>query len=144
MADKRKMKKIIEIVSELDCTTAYTDLKHDESGGICVFMGSVRNQTNQESVNQLYFEAYEKMALSEMHKIADNALEQWNLQKVVIKHVTGLKNVGEPVVLVGASAPHRDHCFEACRFLIDTLKQTVPIWKKEFFENKQIWVSAHP
>jgi molybdopterin synthase catalytic subunit len=138
------MEKIIKIVSELDCATAYDDLKHPECGGICVFMGSVRNQTHQEAVNQLYFEAYEKMALSEMHKIADQALHQWELKKVVIKHVTGLKQVGEPVVLVGASAPHRGHCFEACRFLIDTLKEKVPIWKKEFFKNKQVWVSAHP
>lgn len=138
------MKKKIEIVLELDCTTAYEELKHPESGGTCVFIGSVRNQTKQEAVNQLEFEAYEKMALSEMHKIADKALADWNLNKVVIKHVTGLKEVGEPVVLVGASSPHRDACFEACRFLIDTLKETVPIWKKEFFKNKQVWVSAHP
>lgn len=138
------MKKIIEIVANLNCSSAYEDLNDPDSGGVCVFIGSVRSQTNNEEVNQLHFEAYDKMALKEMHKIADEALQNWKLQKVVIRHVTGMKQVGEPVVLVGASAPHRDNCFEACRFLIDTLKERVPIWKKEFFKNKEVWVSAHP
>jgi molybdopterin synthase catalytic subunit len=84
------------------------------------------------------------MALKEMDKIASAAAQKWNLNKVIIRHAVGLKNVAEPVVVVGASSAHRDACFEACRYLIDTLKETVPIWKKEMFENKTVWVSAHP
>ena len=79
-----------------------------------------------------------------MGKIADTALAKWGLNKVVIRHAVGEKSVEEPVVIVGASSAHRDACFEACRFLIDTLKETVPIWKKEKFKNKSVWVSAHP
>ncbi|XLS27450.1 molybdenum cofactor biosynthesis protein MoaE [Flavobacteriaceae bacterium M23B6Z8] len=138
------MKKIIEIVDVINCTDVYQVLGDPESGGICVFIGTVRNQTNTEPVNQLHFEAYDKMALREMHRIADAAFEKWQLQKIVLRHVTGSKEVGDPVVLVGASSAHRDNCFEACRYLIDTLKEKVPIWKKEFFKNKEVWVSAHP
>lgn len=138
------MKKIIEIVNDINCTDAYSVLTDPGSGGICIFIGSVRNHTANEPVNRLHFEAYNRMAISEMHKIADKAFEKWKLQNVILRHVTGSKEVGEPVVLVGASSAHRDSCFEACRFLIDTLKEKVPIWKKEFFKNKEVWVSSHP
>ena len=138
------MDKIIEIVKELDTNKVYQELSHPQSGGICVFVGSVREITNNEQVMALEFETYESMALKEMHKLADAALEKWNLNKVVIKHAIGKKEVEDPVVIVGASSAHRTACFEACRFLIDTLKETVPIWKKEMFKNKSVWVSAHP
>lgn len=138
------MKKIIEIIDHIDPTSVYTELSHPESGGICVFFGAVRNSTQGNEVTKLYFEAYKSMALKEMEKIADEALATWNLNKLVIKHAIGDKKVEEPVVIVGASSPHRDDCFSACRFLIDTLKERVPIWKKEFFENNEVWVSSHP
>ncbi len=138
------MKKYIEIVDQIDTSTVYAQLSHPHSGGICVFVGAVREFTAQQEVVGLEFETYEKMALKEMEKIADKAIEKWNLQKVVIKHAVGMKNVEEPVVIVGASSAHRSECFEACRFLIDTLKETVPIWKKELFKDKTVWVSAHP
>ncbi|WP_027077607.1 molybdenum cofactor biosynthesis protein MoaE [Maribacter antarcticus] len=138
------MKKYIEIVDQIDTSTVYAQLSHPHSGGICVFVGAVREFTAQQEVVGLEFETYEKMALKEMEKIADKAIDKWNLQKVVIKHAVGMKNVEEPVVIVGASSAHRSECFEACRFLIDTLKETVPIWKKELFKDKTVWVSAHP
>jgi molybdopterin synthase catalytic subunit len=138
------MKKYIEIVDQIDTSTVYAQLSHPHSGGICVFVGAVREFTAQQEVVGLEFETYEKMALKEMEKIADKAIEKWNLQKVVIKHAVGIKNVEEPVVIVGASSAHRSECFEACRFLIDTLKETVPIWKKELFKDKTVWISAHP
>ncbi|MDC6389860.1 molybdenum cofactor biosynthesis protein MoaE [Maribacter sp. PR1] len=138
------MNKIIEIVSSLDTNQVYAELSHPNSGGICVFFGAVREFTNNEQVTGLEFETYEAMALKEMNKLADTALEKWGLNKVVIKHAIGKKEVQEPVVVVGASSAHRSACFEACRFLIDTLKETIPIWKKEIFKNKSVWVSAHP
>ncbi|MDO1514216.1 molybdenum cofactor biosynthesis protein MoaE [Maribacter confluentis] len=138
------MKKVVEIVDVIDTAKVYTELNHVESGGICVFVGTVREFTNQEQVIALEFETYRDMALKEMEKIADTAIEKWNLNKVVLRHAVGEKGVAEPVVIVGASSAHRDACFEACRFLIDTLKETVPIWKKEKFKNKSVWVSAHP
>jgi len=138
------MKKYIEIVDKIDTSTVYAQLSHPHSGGICVFIGAVREFTDAQEVVELEFETYEKMALKEMEKIADIALEKWSLEKVVIKHAVGMKKVEEPVVIVGASSAHRSECFEACRFLIDTLKETVPIWKKEMFKDKTVWVSAHP
>lgn len=137
-------KKIIEIVDIIDTSQVFTELSDAHSGGICVFVGTVREFTKGEEVVSLEFETYKKMALKEMDKIAIDAMKKWSLNKVIIRHAIGLKKVEEPVVIVGASSPHRDACFEACRYLIDTLKETVPIWKKEMFENKTVWVSAHP
>ncbi|WP_419210995.1 molybdenum cofactor biosynthesis protein MoaE [Maribacter sp. X9] len=138
------MKKVIEIVDIIDTAQVYQELSDAKSGGICVFIGTVREFTNDEEVVALEFETYKTMALKEMEKIADKAIEKWQLNSVVIRHAVGEKGVKEPVVIVGASSAHRDACFKACRFLIDTLKETVPIWKKEKLKNKSVWVSAHP
>jgi len=138
------MKKIVEIVDVIDTSQVFTELSDAHCGGICVFVGTVREFTQGEEVVSLEFETYKKMALKEMDKIAVDAMEKWKLNKVIIRHAVGLKKVEAPVVVVGASSAHRDACFEACRYLIDTLKETVPIWKKEMFENKTVWVSAHP
>lgn len=137
-------KKIVEVVDEIDTSQVFRELSDARSGGICVFVGTVREFTRGEEVVSLEFETYEKMALKEMDKIASDAVKKWKLNKVIIRHAVGLKEVEAPVVVVGASSAHRDACFEACRYLIDTLKETVPIWKKEMFENKTVWVSAHP
>ena len=137
-------KKIVELVDQIDTSIVFSHLTDAQSGGICVFIGTVREFTENEQVVSLEFEAYGKMAIKEMDKIATYAIQKWNLNKVIIHHVVGAKKVADPVVAVGASAPHRDACFEACRYLIDTLKETVPIWKKELFKNKTVWVSAHP
>jgi len=137
-------KKIIEIVDHIDTSQVFSELSDSKSGGICVFVGTVREFTQGEEVISLEFETYKKMALKEMDKIAIAALDKWKLNKVIIRHAVGVKKVEAPVVVVGASSAHRDACFEACRYLIDTLKETVPIWKKELFENKTVWVSAHP
>lgn len=138
------MKKVVEIVDHIDTAQVYGDLTDAKSGGICVFIGTVREFTEGQKVQALQFEAYKAMALKEMNAIADQAMENWNLNNVVLRHAIGEKKVTEPVVIVGASAAHRNESFEACRFLIDTLKQKVPIWKKEIFKDKTVWVSAHP
>lgn len=115
-----------------------------QSGGIDVFIGTVRNATKGKTVIQLEFEAYEKMALAEMEKIAMQAGEKWPVQKLLIHHRTGILAVSEVPVIIAISAAHRDAAFEACRYVIDTLKQTVPIWKKEFFADGEVWVAANP
>ncbi|MBD0849966.1 molybdenum cofactor biosynthesis protein MoaE [Maribacter arenosus] len=137
-------KPIIEIVDAIDTAKVYEELSDAKSGGICVFVGTVRDFTNNETVVSLEFEAYKTMALKEMAKIIDQAAAKWPLNKVVMRHAVGVKKVQEAVVVIGVSTAHRDACFEACRFMIDTLKDTVPIWKKEMFKNKTVWVSAHP
>ncbi len=115
-----------------------------DCGGIDVFIGTVRNATKGRKVLRLEFEAYEKMAISEMQKLADEVLQRWPIMRVALHHRTGILQVGELPVVIAVSAAHRDAAFDACRFLIDTLKKTVPIWKKEIFEDGEIWVSATP
>jgi molybdopterin synthase catalytic subunit len=115
-----------------------------ESGGIDVFIGTVRNETKGKKVLCLEFEAYEVMALKEIQAIANAMMAKWPLHKIVIHHRTGVLLVGEIPVVIAISAAHRDAAFDACRYAIDTLKQTVPIWKKEVFEDGSVWVAAHP
>lgn len=130
--------------STLNIQSAIDWIISPESGGIDVFIGTVRNQTKGKNVTRLEFEAYEPMALSEMEKIAVQAFEQWPVQKILIHHRTGVLQIGEIPVIIAVSAAHRAAAFDACRYIIDTLKQTVPIWKKEFFEDGEVWVGSTP
>ena len=113
-------------------------------GGIVYFVGTVRNLTNGKSVIKLDFEAYKPMAITEMTKIAENALILFDIERIAIHHRTGELKIGEAPVIIAASSAHRKAAFDACQFAIDTLKETVPIWKKEFFEDGEVWVSATP
>ncbi len=124
-----------------DCFDA---VKTDGSGACNLFIGTVRNLTSDKTVKYLEFEAYEPMAIKEMKKIGNQALEKWPLHKVAIHHRLGKLDIGEIPVIIAVSAQHRDVSFEACQYIIDTLKETVPIWKKEFFEGGEVWVNAHP
>ena len=117
---------------------------HPSAGGIVHFVGTVRNQTQGKTVTKLEFEAYVPMAISEMRKIAERAANQWPIQKMAIHHRVGTLAIGEIAVIISVACPHRKAAFEACSFAIDTLKETVPIWKKEFFEDGAVWVAAHP
>lgn len=115
-----------------------------QAGGIDVFIGTVRDTTKGKQVLRLEFESYEAMAIKEMEKIAQQAFDKWPIQKILIHHRTGVLQIGEVPVIIAVAAAHRDAAFDACRYIIDTLKQTVPIWKKEFFEDGEVWVAAHP
>jgi len=116
----------------------------DNCGAINVFIGTVRNSTKSKTVVQLEFEAYQPMAIKEMQKIADLAKTKWSFEKIAIHHRVGLLEIGDLPVVIAVSSPHRKVAFEVCQFTIDTLKETVPIWKKEFFEDGAVWVAAHP
>ena len=127
------------------------DVKHctefvqrPDCGGINVFIGTVRNNTKGRGVTRLEFEAYAPMAISEMRKIAEEACRRWDVQRIAVHHRTGVLDIGEIPVVISVACPHRKASFEACQFVIDTLKETVPIWKKEVYEDGQIWVAAHP
>ena len=128
----------------LSLSTCMELVASDEAGGINIFVGTVRNQTKGRAVVRLEFEAYEPMAVSEMQKIAERAQTKFAAEKVVIHHRVGHLGVGEIAVIIAVATPHRKAAFEACQFAIDTLKETVPIWKKEIFEDGAVWVSAHP
>ncbi len=115
-----------------------------QCGGINVFIGTVRNETKGKKVLRLEFEAYEAMAIREMNKIAEDIFTKWPVLKLLIHHRTGILQVGELPVVIAVAAAHRNAAFDACKYAIDTLKQTVPIWKKEVFEDGEVWVAAHP
>ena len=135
---------MVEIVEHIDLNKVYKDLNHPSSGGICLFIGTVRDKSQNKEVTDLFFETYPEMAILEMEKIRQLAIEKWGLEEATIVHTTGNKTVGEPVVVVGVSSAHRKEAFPACQFLIDELKKTVPIWKKEYFTDNSHWVSPTP
>ena len=135
---------LITIVDNIDLNKAYSFLETPDAGAVNLFVGTVRNQTKGKEVLKLVFEAYETMALKEMTLIAEEAKKKWPLAKVLMVHAIGKKKPGEAVVVVGVSSAHRDASFEACRYLIDELKKTVPIWKKEYFDDDSVWINAHP
>lgn len=135
---------MIELVEKIDLNKVYKNLAHPTVGGSCLFVGTVRDNNDGKEVTALLFETYNEMALQEMKKISVQAREKWELEKVVIIHAIGKQTVGEPVVVVAVSAAHRKELFSACQFLIDELKKTVPIWKKEYFTDDSHWVSPTP
>jgi molybdopterin synthase catalytic subunit len=139
------MQRQIEIHTEpLNIQTCIDWVLSPDSGGIDIFIGTVRNATKGKPVLKLEFESYNAMAVKEIEKITEQVVKQWPVQKVLVHHRTGTLQVGEIPVIIAVSAAHRDAAFEACRYIIDTLKQTVPIWKKEFFNDGEVWVAAHP
>ncbi|MEQ9230937.1 MAG: molybdenum cofactor biosynthesis protein MoaE [Cyclobacteriaceae bacterium] len=130
-----------DALSEQTCQDA---VKDDAAGGTVVFVGTVRNQTKGKPVVRLEFEAYAPMAEKEMLKIADQITEKWDALHVAIHHRVAVLKIGEVPVVIAVSTPHRKAAFEACQYAIDTLKETVPIWKKEVFEDGEVWVASHP
>jgi molybdopterin synthase catalytic subunit len=116
----------------------------DSCGGICVFVGTVRNHTKNKEVLRLDFSAYTPMAVKEMKKIAEKCLEDYDIFKVAIHHAIGDLAIGDIPVVIAVSASHRGEAFSACQFAIDRLKETVPIWKKEYFHDGEVWVNSHP
>ena len=135
---------MVKIVESIDLNEVYKELADPAAGGTCVFLGTVRNHSKGNEVKALSFEAYDEMAVQEMEKIRLHAIEEYGLCKAILVHAVGPKDIGEPIVVVGASSAHRKDAFPACRYLIDELKRTVPIWKKEFFLDESEWVSPTP
>jgi molybdopterin synthase catalytic subunit len=113
-------------------------------GGIVVFAGAVRDRARGRDIRHLEYEAYPGMAEREMEKIADEASGRWPGVRVAIAHRCGHLEVGELAVVIAAAAPHRAEAFAACRFAIDTLKERVPIWKKEMATDGEYWVDDRP
>lgn len=135
----------IQILDTPLSTQACIDFAGDEgTGGLVTFIGTVRNNTKGRAVVRLEFEAYVPMAISEMRKIAEAAAEQWPVRKIAIHHRVGKLEIGGIAVVITVATAHRKAAFEACSYAIDTLKETVPIWKKEIFEDGEVWVAAHP
>jgi molybdopterin synthase catalytic subunit len=111
-------------------------------GALCLFLGVVRNENAGKPVLYLDYEAYEEMALPLMQEIAAQARRKWKLTQIRLVHRLGRLEIGEASVAVAVTAPHRGEAFDACRYLIDALKATVPIWKKEFHTDGAVWLEG--
>jgi molybdopterin synthase catalytic subunit len=119
-----------------------SQLTRDQDGAAVTFFGIVRDNTRGRRTTHLYYEAYEPMALREMREIGEFLRQRWQVGQVAMVHRLGRLEIGEVSVAIVITSPHRGVAFEACRYAIDRLKQTVPIWKKEFFEDGEVWVEG--
>ena len=128
----------------LSIDETYTYLQDPEAGGICLFVGTIRNKNQQKDVAHLTMEAYSAMAKKQMERIADEAAVQWPIRKISVSHRTGKLEIGDIAVIIGVCSVHRTEAFKACEWLIDTLKQEVPIWKNEFYADGSAWLVPHP
>ena len=135
----------IKITSDkLNLQECYRFVEDDSCGGISAFIGTVRNDTQGKEVTQLDFSTYKPMAIKEMQKIAELTLEKFDIYKIAVHHAEGVLKIGDIPVIIAVSSKHRKAAFAACEFAIDTLKEKVPIWKKEYFSDGEVWVNAHP
>lgn len=119
-------------------------IKQGQDGAVLVFDGIVRNHTRDRQTLFLDYEAYEPMALDQMNSLAEKVLANYKIREIVILHRLGRLQIGETSVLIVVAAAHRAAAFDACRFAIDTLKRTVPIWKKEHFADGAVWADGEP
>jgi MoaE-MoaD fusion protein len=126
----------------IDLAILVRHVRAPEDGAIVTFDGFVRNQSHNRATLYLDYEAYESMALAKMREIAAQLHEKYKIHRVAIVHRLGRLEIGETSVFIAVSAPHRAAAFDACRFAIDTLKRTVPIWKKEYFEDGAVWADG--
>jgi molybdopterin converting factor subunit 1 len=132
---------LIEITEEpLDARRLEAAVAHPGAGAICSFTGVVRDFSRGESVTHLEYEAYSGMAERQMEKIAAEISERWPGARVAMAHRTGRLEIGEASVVVSTSAPHRAEAIAACKWGIDRLKESVPIWKKEFAASGATWI----
>lgn len=135
----------IEIIDgPINADELVAGMKAGADGAVCVFDGIVRDNTRGRQTLYLDYEAYREMALEQMRGLAAEAVTRFGVRDVAMVHRLGRLMVGETSVLIAVASAHRGTAFEACRWLIDTLKKTVPIWKKETFADGAVWADGEP
>jgi MoaE-MoaD fusion protein len=139
-AGRRRYASIVR--APIDTQGVLDRIKRAEDGAAVVFEGVVRNQTRGRRTLYLDYEAYEEMAVQQMEGLAGQARKQFQVREVALVHRLGRLEIGETSVLIVVASAHRAAAFDACRWLIDTLKRTVPIWKKEYFEDGAVWADG--
>ncbi|GLV59522.1 hypothetical protein KDH_63480 [Dictyobacter sp. S3.2.2.5] len=134
---------IIQLTREpLNRDALVAAISHPSVGGIVIFEGVVRDNARGKQVRYLEYDVYEEMAQQQIAAIIEEARKRWPIDRVAIAHRFGRLEIGEASVIIAVATPHRGEAFEACRYLIDTLKSTVPIWKKEVATNGEEWVEG--
>jgi molybdopterin synthase catalytic subunit len=126
----------------LDARRLEAAVSHKGAGAICTFTGVVRDSSRGRSVTHLDYEAYAEMAVAQMRKIGDEIAERWPEARVAMAHRTGSLEIGEASVVVSVSCPHRAEAIDACKWVIDLLKESVPIWKKEHAADGTYWIEG--
>ena len=124
----------------IELTAVVAEVEDERAGAIATFVGTVRAESRGRKVVRLEYEAYEGMAENVMADLAEQLLERYDLCAVAITHRVGVCEIGQPSVAIAVSAPHRQDALAACKDAIDTLKETVPLWKKEVYEGGEEWI----
>jgi molybdopterin synthase catalytic subunit len=128
----------------IDVADVLASVGDSTAGATATFVGVTRNHNQGRAVTYLEYEAYSDMAEQEMARIGGEATRRWSICKIAIVHRTGRVPIGHASVVIAVSAAHRAEAFAACRFAIDRLKASVPIWKKEYFEGGDVWIGHTP
>jgi MoaE-MoaD fusion protein len=143
MARTQPTEDLFQLIREpIDHSALVTHVRGAGAGAVVTFDGCVRNQSHGRRTLYLDYEAYESMAVTKIREIAAAIHEKFAIDRITIAHRLGRLEIGETSVFIAVSAPHRPAAFDACRFAIDTLKRTVPIWKKEYFEDGAVWADG--
>ncbi|KAA3615404.1 MAG: molybdenum cofactor biosynthesis protein MoaE [Calditrichaeota bacterium] len=134
---------MVEITDKkIDVDALLKNTENPATGGVAIFIGRVRNHAHGKIVEKMEYFGYEKMAIFELEKIEAEARQKWPVREMAIVHRLGMQHIGDASVVIAVSCDHRADAFDACRFVIDTLKKTVPIWKKEYGPNGEEWVDG--
>jgi molybdopterin synthase catalytic subunit len=137
------MEPLIQLTREpLDRNALIAAVSHASAGSIAIFEGVVRDHARGKQICYLEYDAYPEMAEQQIRVIVDEAQKRWGVEHVAVAHRFGRLEIGEASVIIVVATPHRAEAFEACRYIIDTLKTTVPIWKKEVATNGEEWVEG--
>ncbi len=137
------MEPLIQLTREpLDRNALITAVSDPAAGGIAIFEGVVRDNARGKQVRYLEYDVYPEMAEQQIRTIVAEAARRWGVEHVAVAHRFGRLEIGEASVIIAVATPHRAEAFEACRYIIDTLKTTVPIWKKEVATNGEEWVEG--
>ena len=134
---------MIHITSDpLEPNSVTEIVRNNSNGAVITFLGTTRDSTDGKNVNYLEYEAYQPMAQNMIQQILDEVKERWEIEDLAISHRLGKVEIGEISMVVAISSPHRKQAFEAGQYSIDRIKEIVPIWKKEFFDNGEEWVGS--
>src|ERR1700680_125062 len=143
LLERAYMDPLISITREpLERDALVAAVSHPSAGGIVVFEGVVRDHARGKQVRYLEYDVYPEMAIQQIRAIVAEAQQRWGVERVAVAHRIGRLEIGEASVIIVVATPHRAEAFDACRYIIDTLKTTVPIWKKEVATNGEEWVEG--
>ena|SRR5579863_8194998 len=137
------MEPLIQITHQpLDRNALIASVAYPSVGGIAVFEGVVRDNARGKQIRYLEYDVYPEMAVQQIRSIVAEAQQRWGAEHIAVAHRIGRLEIGEASVIIVVATPHRAQAFDACRYIIDTLKTTVPIWKKEVATNGEEWVEG--